>query len=187
MPWWWGYTETVSPSPPRLHRISTQTAIDHPASDRKPGLRKCDGLSRSMPSLIWGEPMRRRDFVMLLGAAVPCPLKAHHSRLSSRGASVYCTDWRGRPCARLGRRPRLPSARLHCPPFFALIYCLHAVLRALTAGQGALCLAGAYAGITSQFDPQRKSRLLTSCRCHVAKLFGSDRSRKQVRSNRGDG
>ena len=23
MPWWWGYTETVSPSPPRLHRIST--------------------------------------------------------------------------------------------------------------------------------------------------------------------
>jgi hypothetical protein len=24
MPWWWGYTETVSPSPPRLHRISTR-------------------------------------------------------------------------------------------------------------------------------------------------------------------
>ena len=23
MPWWWGYTETVSPRPPRLHRIST--------------------------------------------------------------------------------------------------------------------------------------------------------------------
>ena len=22
-PWWWGYTETVSPCPPRLHRIST--------------------------------------------------------------------------------------------------------------------------------------------------------------------
>jgi hypothetical protein len=21
-PWWWGYTETVSPCPPRLHRIS---------------------------------------------------------------------------------------------------------------------------------------------------------------------
>ena len=25
MPWWWGYTETVSPRPPRLHRISTLT------------------------------------------------------------------------------------------------------------------------------------------------------------------
>ena len=25
MPWWWGYTETVLPRPPRLHRISTQT------------------------------------------------------------------------------------------------------------------------------------------------------------------
>src|SRR6476659_5730114 len=23
MPWWWGYTETVLPRPPRLHRIST--------------------------------------------------------------------------------------------------------------------------------------------------------------------
>jgi hypothetical protein len=23
MPWWWGCTETVSPRPPRLHRIST--------------------------------------------------------------------------------------------------------------------------------------------------------------------
>jgi hypothetical protein len=23
MPWWWGYTEPVSPRPPRLHRIST--------------------------------------------------------------------------------------------------------------------------------------------------------------------
>jgi hypothetical protein len=22
MPWWWGYTETVLPRPPRLHRIS---------------------------------------------------------------------------------------------------------------------------------------------------------------------
>ena len=27
MPWWWGYTETVSPSPPRLHRISTEADI----------------------------------------------------------------------------------------------------------------------------------------------------------------
>ena len=26
MPWWWGYTETVSPRPPRLHRISTPQA-----------------------------------------------------------------------------------------------------------------------------------------------------------------
>src|SRR6266403_1469795 len=28
---------------------------------------------------------------------------------------------------------------------------------------------------------------LTSCRCHVAKIFGSDRCRKPARSNRGDG
>ena len=27
MPWWWGYTETVSPRPPRLHRISTTLGI----------------------------------------------------------------------------------------------------------------------------------------------------------------
>ena len=27
MPWWWGYTETVLPRPPRLHRISTQTDL----------------------------------------------------------------------------------------------------------------------------------------------------------------
>jgi len=23
VPWWWGYTEPVSPRPPHLHRIST--------------------------------------------------------------------------------------------------------------------------------------------------------------------
>jgi hypothetical protein len=28
MPWWWGYTETVLPCPPRLHRISTLADVD---------------------------------------------------------------------------------------------------------------------------------------------------------------
>jgi hypothetical protein len=27
MPWWWGYTETVSPRSPRLHRISTKSSL----------------------------------------------------------------------------------------------------------------------------------------------------------------
>ena len=27
MHWWWGYTETVSPRPPRLHRISTTVPV----------------------------------------------------------------------------------------------------------------------------------------------------------------
>src|SRR6516225_6903424 len=29
MSWWWGYTETVSPRPPRLHRISTTSGKTH--------------------------------------------------------------------------------------------------------------------------------------------------------------
>jgi hypothetical protein len=29
-PWWWGYTETVSPCPPRLHRISTHRFSNRP-------------------------------------------------------------------------------------------------------------------------------------------------------------
>ena len=28
MPWWWVYTETVSPRPPRLHRISTLMRLE---------------------------------------------------------------------------------------------------------------------------------------------------------------
>ena len=28
MPWWWAYTETLSPRPPRLHRISTKDGPD---------------------------------------------------------------------------------------------------------------------------------------------------------------
>ena len=33
MPWWWGYTETVSPSPPRLHRISTKLGSEEPFAE----------------------------------------------------------------------------------------------------------------------------------------------------------
>ena len=42
MPWWWGYTETVSPRPPRLHRISTGKRSRSP---RKSGPRSFSGIS----------------------------------------------------------------------------------------------------------------------------------------------
>jgi hypothetical protein len=42
MPWWWGYAETVSPRPPRLHRISTQ-----------PGLSSLPRHNAPLPPSLW--------------------------------------------------------------------------------------------------------------------------------------
>jgi hypothetical protein len=71
---------------------------------------------------------------------------------------VYCTDWRGRALRKTGTTPQTTERLLALPAFFALIYCLHAVLRAHTAGSGALFLAGAYAGINIAINSQRRRR-----------------------------
>jgi hypothetical protein len=102
--------------------------------------------------------MRRRDFVMLLGAAVPCPLKAH-AQQAKQPRRIRVLHGLARPALRKGgTTPQTTQRSLALPAFFALIYCLHAVLRALTAGQGALFLAGAYAGIDIAINSQRRRR-----------------------------
>jgi hypothetical protein len=36
MPWWWGYTETVSPRPTCLHRISTLAGVAYTSVNKRP-------------------------------------------------------------------------------------------------------------------------------------------------------
>jgi hypothetical protein len=56
-----------------------------------------------------------------------------------------------RPALRkAGTTPQTTQRSLALPAFFALIYCLHAVLRALTAGQGALFWQALMQALTSQ-------------------------------------
>jgi len=64
MPWWWGYTEPVSPRPPRLHRISTH----HDAPD----------------------PLDRIDFISAIGVTPEIHLDARSGLAAVAEQQVTC-------------------------------------------------------------------------------------------------
>jgi len=124
MPWWWGYTETVSPRPPRLHRISTPS----------PPIPLTLGAVRSFFRQWWVEScqcdLKRLCLKLVVlptsRSLVPCLLQA------SFGASPRSQPWpnfghatrcaeRVLKLANVGRAAvqtlvRLPGHRPHSPP-----------------------------------------------------------------------